>query len=198
MNGSYPVVDKLPRLAEAAGKSMEWLITGKEVTNTSVNIDEDDAFALIPDYNVQVSAGHGTVCDCDEKPFRHLAFRHKWLKARGFKEGELVVVSTKGDSMEPLISNNDSLVIHTGRTSPRDGCIYVFRNDEELFVKRYQSMLGSWRLISDNLLKMSVIKQNLNTSYSQLSVSYFKRLKRKVGRFFLILLFDVNSVSKSL
>ncbi|SGY85224.1 S24 family peptidase [Moritella viscosa] len=150
MNGSYPVVDKLPRLAEAAGKSMEWLITGKEVTNTSVNIDEDDAFALIPDYNVQVSAGHGTVCDCDEKPFRHLAFRHKWLKARGFKEGELVVVSTKGDSMEPLISNNDSLVIHTGRTSPRDGCIYVFRNDEELFVKRYQSMLGSWRLISDN------------------------------------------------
>lgn len=142
---TYPPLDKLISISEAADRSFNWLCSGEEQAEL-----DDSVFALIPGYNIQVSAGNGTVCHNDEKPFRHLAFRHTWLKSRGFNGEELVVVSAKGDSMEPVINNNDSLVIHIGRTIPRDGYIYVFRNDEELFVKRYQSMLGSWRLISDN------------------------------------------------
>ncbi|NMT24623.1 helix-turn-helix domain-containing protein [Serratia marcescens] len=110
-----------------------------------------DEFALIPGYRVQVSAGHGSVGDTGTEPCRHLAFRRKWMRYRGFKESELVVVWAKGDSMEPTISNNNTLLINTSRTRPTDGNIYVIRQEDMLWVKRVQVLLdGSWLLISDN------------------------------------------------
>lgn len=109
-----------------------------------------EEFALIPGYRIQVSAGHGSLNPDQLEPTRHLAFRRRWLKFRGFCEKDLAIVWAKGDSMEPTIHNNDTLVIHMGRDRPQDGHIYIFRNGEELFVKRYQSMPGAWRLISDN------------------------------------------------
>ncbi|MDC5843725.1 S24 family peptidase [Vibrio europaeus] len=112
--------------------------------------DFTEEFALIPGYRIQVSAGHGSLNPDQLEPTRHLAFRRKWLKYRGFKEKDLAIVWAKGDSMEPTIHNNDTLVVNMERKKPSDGHIYIFRNGDELFVKRYQSMLGTWRLISDN------------------------------------------------
>ncbi|WP_260852953.1 helix-turn-helix transcriptional regulator [Shewanella sp. MSW] len=121
-----------------------------------------DEFALIPGYRIQVSAGNGSLNPDQREPVRHLAFRRKWLKFRGFNEKDLAIVWAKGDSMEPTISNNDTLVVHLGRNKPADGHIYIFRNGDELFVKRYQSMLGTWRLISDNALysPLDITKQD--------------------------------------
>lgn len=111
-----------------------------------------EEFALIPGYRIQVSAGNGSLNPDQLEPTRHLAFRRKWLKYRGFSETDLAIVWAKGDSMEPTIHNNDTLVVHIGRNKPADGHIYIFRNGDELFVKRYQSFLGAWRLKSDNAL----------------------------------------------
>lgn len=147
---SYPNVDKLPRIAEACGRSIEWLLTGVECSSTETIISFNDEYALIPGYRIQVSAGQGSLNPDELEPTRHLAFRRKWLKWRGFNEKELAIVWAKGDSMEPTIHNNDTLVVHTGRNVPADGHIYIFRNGDELFVKRFQNMLSSWRLISDN------------------------------------------------
>ncbi|MEF1255965.1 helix-turn-helix domain-containing protein [Vibrio sp. M260112] len=119
--------------------------------NSHINAEEMfSEFALIPGYRIQVSAGHGSLNPDQLEPTRYLAFRRKWLKYRGFNEKDLAIVWAKGDSMEPTIHNNDTLVVHLGRNKPADGHIYIFRNGDELFVKRYQSMLGTWRLISDN------------------------------------------------
>ena len=107
-------------------------------------------FALIPGYRVQVSAGHGTLTQGELEPCRYLAFRRKWLRWRGFEEKELAIVWSKGDSMEPTISNNDTLVVHLGRTRPVDGHIYVVRNDDQLWVKRLQVLPSAWLLLSDN------------------------------------------------
>ena len=146
LNGSYPVMDKLPRIAEATKRSIEWLITGYIPTEEEALKD----FELVPGYNVHVSAGHGSCSVNEAEPVRQLAFRKQWLERRGIKKEQLVIVWAKGDSMEPTIHNNDTLAVHTGKTIPENGNLYIFRNGEELFVKRYQSMLGSWRLISDN------------------------------------------------
>ncbi|HFQ5182522.1 TPA: XRE family transcriptional regulator [Vibrio vulnificus] len=148
--GSYPNVDKLPRIAEATGRSIEWLLTGTENTSNEKVISFNEEFVLIPGYRIQVSAGHGSLNPDQLEPTRHLAFRRKWLKYRSFKEKDLAIVWAKGDSMEPTIHNNDTLVVNMERKKPSDGHIYIFRNGDELFVKRYQSMLGTWRLISDN------------------------------------------------
>ena len=154
LNGSIPGIDKALRIAEANGVSVQWLITGNEnmVQETPAKHDTGflEDFALIPGYSIQVSAGHGALNLDQLEPSRHLAFRRKWLKFRGFTEKDLVIVWAKGDSMEPTINNNDTLVVHTGRTRPHDGHIYIFRREDELFVKRYQSVPSAWRLISDN------------------------------------------------
>lgn len=109
-----------------------------------------DEFVLIPGYRIQVFSGHGSLNDEQTKPTCYLAFRRNWLKSRGFEEKELAIVWAKGDSMEPTIHNNDTLVVNIGRNKPLDGNIYIFRNGDNLFVKRYQNALGAWRLISDN------------------------------------------------
>lgn len=151
LSGStFPTLNKLPQLAAAAGCSVEWLAAGV-ATNTNEALGSfTEEFALIPGYRIQVSAGYGSLNPDELKPTRFLAFRRKWLTYRGFSEKDLAIVWAKGDSMEPTIHNNDTMVVHMGRNKPQDGHIYIFRNGEELFVKRYQSMLGTWRLISDN------------------------------------------------
>ncbi|WP_417880352.1 LexA family transcriptional regulator [Vibrio sp.] len=171
-NGSIPNLNIAHQIACREGVNLEWLATGRgemlaidepmkpifgisDVAESYATSNEMlefyNEFVLIPGYRIQVSAGHGTnPLGGEEEPCRHLAFRRKWLKWRGFSEKDLAIVWAKGDSMEPTINNNDTLVVHLGRTVPQDGHIYVFRNGEELFVKRYQSMIGTWRLISDN------------------------------------------------
>ena len=62
-----------------------------------------------------------------------------------------MVVFAKGDSMEPTITNNNSLLILTNIESTQDGGIYVIRQDDILLVKRVQRLLdGNLKLISDN------------------------------------------------
>ncbi|MCU8443419.1 S24 family peptidase [Vibrio vulnificus] len=124
--------------------------------------DFNDEYAMIPGYRVQVSAGHGSIAPETERPVRYLAFRRKWLNHRGFNEKDLAIVWANGDSMEPTIHNNDTLVVHMGRNKPQDGHIYIFRNEDQLFVKRYQNILGAWRLISDNKIydKVDIKKED--------------------------------------
>ncbi|MES1135250.1 helix-turn-helix transcriptional regulator [Mannheimia haemolytica] len=55
-----------------------------------------------------------------------------------------------GDSMYPTISDGDMLLVNRATTQPKDGKIYVFRQGEQLWVKRVQGIMGGIRLISDN------------------------------------------------
>lgn len=107
-------------------------------------------FALIPGYDIQVAAGTGALPD-NERPTRKLAFRHKWLKYKGLNEKDLVLVFAKGDSMEPTISDNNTLMIDTNQRDLSDGSIYVIRTDHHLIVKRVQTLWNKGiLLLSDN------------------------------------------------
>ena len=161
INGSIPGIDKVIKIAEATGRSVQWLVTGEEVTERieyieapTVNDPSDfDDFVLIPGYNVQVSAGFGSVGNDEVIPTRHLAFRKKWLQYKGFKPQDLIALWAKGDSMEPSIGDNNTLIINKAEKRPVDGNIYIFRQEDQLVVKRVQiNLLGSYLLISDNSL----------------------------------------------
>ncbi|MGD9861506.1 MAG: helix-turn-helix transcriptional regulator [Marinobacterium sp.] len=107
-------------------------------------------FVLIPGYNVQVSTGHGAF-PADEKPSRKLAFRRKWLRYRGLNEKDLVLVFARGDSMEPTISDNNTLMIDTSNTELSNGLIYVIRVNSHLVAKRVQTLTNrDIMLLSDN------------------------------------------------
>lgn len=148
LNGSLPRLDNLLRIAETAGVSVEWLATGKEAQKPTFEFE--DEFALVPGYNIQVAAGDGRIAG-EESPSRELAFRRKWLRFRGLNENDLALVFAKGDSMEPTISDNETVLIDTSEKKLKDGQIFVIRNGDHLLVKRIQTLWNDGvQLLSDN------------------------------------------------
>ncbi|MBJ7553124.1 XRE family transcriptional regulator [Marinomonas spartinae] len=162
---SEPTLTRLLALAEAGGVSVNWLVTGKTDNASQAEAQPKDditkEFAMIPGYKIQVSAGPGTA-PMEEEPTRFLAFRHKWLKYRGLNEKDLVLVFTRGDSMEPTISDNNTLMIDTSQRDMIDGSIYVIRTDNHLVVKRVQKLINKGLLLlSDNKdYKEQIIEPN--------------------------------------
>ena len=153
---SEPSRPNLIALARATGVSLAWLVAGEgseKASAEAVHSPEnglEDEFALVPGYNIQVAAGTGTFPD-QEQPTRKLAFRRKWLRYRGLNEKDLVLVFAKGDSMEPTISDNNTLMIDTSQRDLTDGAIYVIRVNSHLVVKRVQTLLNrDIMLLSDN------------------------------------------------
>ncbi|QYK02766.1 XRE family transcriptional regulator [Shewanella psychrotolerans] len=155
---SLPQIDKAILMAKQANVSLDWLLTGEEAlpvtdsgSNNAIAISEfNEEFVLIPGYHVAVSTGHGKLCP-DEQIKRHLAFRSKWLKFRGFEADSLAVVFASGDSMEPTIHGNNTLLVNTADTKLTDGSIFVLRFGDELYAKRLQKRFdGDILLISDN------------------------------------------------
>jgi len=153
LNGSLPGIDKALAMARASGVSLDWLVSGEGSMRADEKADEaslDDEFAMVPGYNIQVAAGDGALPG-PENATRKLAFRHKWLRYRGLKVKNLALVFAKGDSMEPTIDDNNTVMIDTSQKELRDGSIYVIRTNDHLIIKRIQTRLGSQvLLISDN------------------------------------------------
>ncbi|MCU7999802.1 S24 family peptidase [Shewanella oncorhynchi] len=125
-----------------------------EIGGYSIQYVEPDFlndFKLIPLYMMQIENGSFIYPNLERKnaaKFKPVSIN--WLKEREFNHNDLVLIFASGDSMKPTINNNDTLIIHVGRNKPMDGHIYAFRQGDELLVKRFQSTLSTWRLISDN------------------------------------------------
>lgn len=131
------------------GLDIQYILTGKH------NIDTEDSdtaeYALIPMYNVEVSAGNGAWAYGVSQPLTRLAFRKDWLRKRGLRLKDLHIVRAKGDSMEPTIHSGDTLLVDASKSIPADGHIYVIRSADTLWVKRIQKQIdGTLLLISDN------------------------------------------------
>ncbi|MBS9777160.1 MAG: helix-turn-helix domain-containing protein [Gammaproteobacteria bacterium] len=152
---SDPSRTNIVKLAEAANVSLAWLATGdgemkssEESTNSNTN--EGD-YVSVPFYRATASAGHGAFTDGHSKPSHHLAFRKRWLEAKGFDLKHLVGLVVSGDSMEPTIHDGAAIIINMARNEVMDGNIYVIRIANRLWIKRTQWLTnGGLRLISDN------------------------------------------------
>jgi phage repressor protein C with HTH and peptisase S24 domain len=173
-HNTEPSLSRLVRIAHECGVTIEWLATGEGKTYLSdddsdsnsicrsvVLAEFDEEYSLIPGYHINVSTGHGTFSD-EHSVMRHLAFRTKWLKYRNFETKKLAVVFTKGDSMEPTIHTNNTLLVNMDDTTLTDGSIFVLRLGDELYAKRLQKRFdGAVELISDNKeYKDQIVKPN--------------------------------------
>ena len=166
---SDPKLSNIVAFTKAAGVSLDWLVHGTEtgLANELVAETEDmhtyetlineqtdypeDEYDYIPAYDIEVSAGNGSVCLGEATATKHLAFRKQWLKARGLTAKSLAALFTKGDSMTPTIPESAVVVINREHTQPLDGKVYVIRIEDRHYVKRIQWLIGGGlRLISDN------------------------------------------------
>lgn len=151
--GGLPKSETLKKIKQLKGCSIDWLLTGKgspfpdseapkaTATDTLGNPVDIDEFVFVPRYDIQAAAGHGQLVG-DEQPMFAMAFRRYWIEnyvTRDIKN--LSVISVKGDSMEGVLNDGDTILINHGQTTPRDG-LYVLRLNENLLVKRLQLIPG--------------------------------------------------------
>lgn len=108
-------------------------------------------FVMVPRYDVAGSAGQGSLV-ASEQVVDYLAFRADWVKnALGVSQRHLVLLSVKGDSMTPTLSEGDLILVDRSRQVIEDSGIYVILRNDVLLVKRVQHHLdGGLTVRSDN------------------------------------------------
>lgn len=150
-----PSVDRAKEIVEALG--LEFYIGPARDKTGTVTLNSDE-FAALPLYAVEASAGSGAEVEA-EPVDGHLAFRRDWLRRHGIAEGKARLLRARGDSMAPLISPGDLLMIDTARTEPRidpggrHRQMFVLRDeDNQLRVKWvYRLAERSVILVSENI-----------------------------------------------
>lgn len=148
----YPTLDRLALIAEASDRSINWLATGNNETPNIATLDINGNIR-VPEYDVQAAAGCGSFVDCEVK-VGEFSFPEAWLRQKKLYGYKLCVISAWGDSMEPSIQHEDSLLLKLLEESEKaayDG-VYVLRLDGMLLVKRmkYSMMDQGHHIISDN------------------------------------------------
>lgn len=110
----------------------------------------EDAYALVPHYNVKGSCGNGHFNDHVEVK-GGLAFQRAWLGKLRVNPDDAAVIYASGESMSPTIGDGYVVLLDTTQTEPRHGLIFAFLVDGEIRIKRvFRAMTGEWTLASDN------------------------------------------------
>ena len=100
---------------------------------------------------MEAAAGGGAY-NLDDAPVRGpVWFQHDWIDSRGIDPMQAVVISVRGDSMEPTLPAGCKILVDRQRRRRRVGNIYVITTSDGLIVKRMgKSEGGRWLLVSDN------------------------------------------------
>ena len=133
-----------------AGYNAKWITqsiqTAPEVRDTLGNPVDLSEFVFIPRYNVRASAGNGFPVG-NEEPLFPMAFRRFWIEHYlNANPKDLSVIKVRGDSMEPVLCNNDNILVNHAKRKPGNG-LFVVRIGGELVVKYTQIMPGSKLLL---------------------------------------------------
>ena len=151
-DGGLPKAETLKRIKELKGCSIDWLLTGEgepfpvqvvepahDTLGNPVNADD---FVYVPRYAIEAAAGYGCLVN-NEEPLFTLAFRKDWINSMISPEVRgLSVISVKGDSMEGVLNDGDTILVQQMNHIRRDG-LYLLRINDNLLVKRLQLMPGN-------------------------------------------------------
>lgn len=111
----------------------------------------DTSQILIRKVKLRLSAGiTGFAVEPEESDSNPISFRKEWFMANGYRPEMLIAIDVKGDSMEPTMSEGDTVVINTADKAPKDGKIYAVNYEGEAVIKRLERNIGQWWLVSDN------------------------------------------------
>jgi len=175
--GSYeaqgnPDAEYLNKIRKA-GADTHYILTGeriKEVREQAfatetirLSREDTDGFVSVPRYDIQVSAGGGTF-EQSEQIVDYFKFKKSWLSKRGLDPMHLTMVEVTGDSMEPLLTSGDVVLVDHSDTKLKTGQAYVLRIYHELLVK-YIDLV---HYAQENKMKIKV--RSVNPAYEPWTV----------------------------
>lgn len=142
---SEPGAFKLARIAKVLGVSLEWLATGVGKPNSG-----PFGYVDIPLLDVRLAAGAGSITDLAQQ-IGVVPMTRDMLQIMGMASAEgLRFVMAEGDSMEPLISDESSVLVDIRDTRLREG-VFAFRLGDELRIKRLRRLgVDGIEVISEN------------------------------------------------
>lgn len=158
LSGYRNLGEKTARKIElACKKNVGWLDSeesiDKSVNRFDVMIAEENNPDLVEIRKVKLrlSAGiSGFAVDQEIDDGQPLAFRKSWFAKNGYFPEKLVAVKIKGESMEPSLYENDTVIINTADRTPADGEVFAVNYEGEAVIKRMVRDIGQWWLASDN------------------------------------------------
>lgn len=142
----------LIRASNDFGVSLDWLYRGlgpmkQEEGDTRVCVDETE-LVMVPLVQARLAAGSGSFETSDEVNGRY-AFRNEFLSRRG-NPAQMVLMRVAGDSMEPKIENDDTVLIDQSQKEPRPGQVYAVGVEDMVYLKMIDTLPGKMLLKSYN------------------------------------------------
>lgn len=154
------------KIAAACSVSVEWLASGREPISPLPAVMRDQESILDYDtgevhslrdviefrlYDVKASAGPGTYPHT-ERLSGFIAIPRFMLPMELQHAAEDIIgLYVVGDSMTPVLTDGDLILINTKVKSVMSGFVYAIRNEDEVLVKRLnRHMNGDIEVISDN------------------------------------------------
>ena len=153
-----PNSELLSQIAKILECDPGWLLTGegqaekkKTYSNEPMSSTTLNDFVLVPRYNIEASAGGGSVIH-SEQIVDHLAFKASWVsKELGADPKNLLLIHSIGDSMEPTLRSGDLFLVDRNKARMKGDGIYLINFDDGLMVKRLEWMMdGTVVIRGDN------------------------------------------------
>ena len=115
------------------------------------NMDLSGTHTFIPVYDVKLSAGNGNATWIQRDDAADLiSMRNAWFKVKGLNPKNLRGMYVRGDSMEPLLTHWDTVVIDIADTDIDDGEIYALFYKGKLYIKELRNTEDGIDIISAN------------------------------------------------
>lgn len=117
-----------------------------------IDIENNPDYPAIRRVKFKLSAGASgfAVEYIDSEEDAPIVFRRQWFESRGYEPRKLLAVRVANGSMEPGLYHNDTVVLNTADTEPKDGAVFAVNYEGELCIKRLVRNTGQWWLHSDN------------------------------------------------
>ena len=126
-------VDKLALREPLAGE-------GLEVSDTGL--------IMVPKVRARLGADHGNF-EADTEIKSRCAFRSDWIRRKG-QVAQMVLMDVAGDSMEPFICDNDTVLIDQSQRDILTGKIYAVGIERTVVIKQIEMLPGKMVLKSLN------------------------------------------------
>lgn len=171
--GTTPGLDKVVQIAKVTGTSITWLATGDGPRDSTTDARqpisrqqvqggssvlqladrekmEDEAFVLLPRYEVEASAGPGIVA-AESEPRDFIALEVGYLRTAGIDPRHALLLQVKGRSMMPTLVDGEWIIVDASKTRVINGDVYAIVLQGEVRVKRLRKEGSAHLLVSDNL-----------------------------------------------
>ncbi len=106
----------------------------------------------LPRYDIQASAGHGSLAD-SETISNFLTVSREWLSRYVPVGAKVVIIEARCDSMEPTVRDGDLLLLHMDidLDTAAAGGVFIITVGGMIMIKRLQIILnGDLKIMSDN------------------------------------------------